>query len=150
MALPRPLDTLRQLAPPERSALLGALVALPAVSIGVRGFGYRRVRRLLAALTAPPPEAPPDADRQAERLAVLVRAAARRGPHRPKCLAESLVLWSLLRRRGIESDIHIGVRKKEGGFAAHAWVEHGGRPLNDAPDVRDRYAAFPSTSSTVR
>lgn len=147
MALPRSLDALRRLKPSEWSALLTALIALPVVSLGVRGLGYRRVRRLLAALTARTPEPPPDAGPQAERLAVLVRSAARRGPHRAKCLAESLVLWGLLRRRGIESEIRIGVKKERREFAAHAWVEHEGRPLNDGSDVRGRFAAFPSAGS---
>jgi hypothetical protein len=52
-------------------------------------------------------------------------------------------VWVLLRRRGIESDIRLGVRKQDGRVAGHAWVEHLGQPINDADDVNDRYASLP-------
>jgi hypothetical protein len=48
----------------------------------------------------------------------------------------------LLRRRGIAGDLRIGVRKEAGRFEAHAWVELGGRVLNDNEDVGERFAAF--------
>jgi hypothetical protein len=49
-------------------------------------------------------------------------------PGDTRCLSQSLVLTQLLARRGIESQLVIGVRPGER-FAAHAWVEHAGRPL---------------------
>ena len=48
-------------------------------------------------------------------------------PYDSRCLFRSLTLSALLRRRGIESRLVIAVRSQP--FAAHAWVEHGGRPL---------------------
>jgi hypothetical protein len=48
-------------------------------------------------------------------------------PRDPRCLTRSLVLTALLARRGIAGTLVIGVRHDP--FAAHAWVEHGGRPL---------------------
>ena len=48
-------------------------------------------------------------------------------PHDPRCLTTSLVLTALLARRGIRATLVIGVRPDP--FAAHAWVEHRGRPL---------------------
>ena len=53
-----------------------------------------------------------------------------------KCLSQALVLDSMLSRRRIDSLVVIGV---DGGerFAAHAWVEHRGRPV--LPDGGDRY-----------
>jgi hypothetical protein len=48
-------------------------------------------------------------------------------PHDPRCLTTSLVLTALLARRGIPAKLVIGVRADP--FAAHAWVEHRGRPL---------------------
>jgi hypothetical protein len=44
------------------------------------------------------------------------------------CLPMSLVLCSLLARRGIDCSVVIGVRS-DSSFGAHAWVEHGGRAL---------------------
>jgi hypothetical protein len=48
-------------------------------------------------------------------------------PRDPRCLTTSLVLTSVLARRGIPATLVIGVRPDP--FAAHAWVEHRGRPL---------------------
>jgi hypothetical protein len=48
-------------------------------------------------------------------------------PRDPRCLQRSLVLSELLARRGISATLVIGVRPDP--FAAHAWVEHDGRPL---------------------
>jgi hypothetical protein len=49
-------------------------------------------------------------------------------PTDSRCLMRSLVLTSLLARRGIDSTFVLGVRG-EGDFAAHAWVEHATVPL---------------------
>ena len=48
-------------------------------------------------------------------------------PRDPRCLMTSLVLTALLARRGIPATLVVGVRPDP--FAAHAWVEHRGRPL---------------------
>jgi hypothetical protein len=48
-------------------------------------------------------------------------------PSDPRCLRTSLVLTALLARRGISATLVVGVRPDP--FAAHAWVEHRGRPL---------------------
>jgi hypothetical protein len=48
-------------------------------------------------------------------------------PYDSRCLFRSLTLAALLQRRGIPSTLVIAVRPQP--FAAHAWVEHAGRPL---------------------
>jgi hypothetical protein len=49
-------------------------------------------------------------------------------PADSRCLMRSLVLLRLLRRRGIDGRLLLGVSGRER-FAAHAWVEHDRRPL---------------------
>jgi hypothetical protein len=49
-------------------------------------------------------------------------------PTDTRCLARSLVLMRLLATRGVPASLVIGVAT-EPEFGAHAWVEHGGRPL---------------------
>ncbi len=56
-------------------------------------------------------------------------------------LAQTRVWW-LLRRQGVASELRIGVRKEQGRFEAHAWVEREGVALNDGSDVNVRFAAF--------
>lgn len=129
----------RQLPGPEQSVLLAALVLLPAVRVGLRALGLRRVlamldRRLPAAARCA------NADFVALRTARLVAVAARISGG--TCLARSIVLVTLLKRRGIPAELRIGVRKGERGFEAHAWVEAEGTILNDGPDVAERFTAF--------
>ena len=64
----------------------------------------------------------------ATRLARAMTRTLRVLPTDPRCLVQSLVLTSLLSARGITSTLVIGVQS-EPAFAAHAWVEHAGRPL---------------------
>ncbi len=79
---------------------------------------------------------------EATRLARMVRLAARYGPHRANCLKQSLVIWWLLRQRGLETALRIGVRKEEEQFEAHAWIECLGRPLNEGADIHERFVPF--------
>jgi transglutaminase superfamily protein len=73
---------------------------------------------------------------RAARVARAVQRTLRLVPADSRCLMQSLVLTSLLARRGIETKLVIAV-KPDGEFEAHAWVEHGGRPL--LPDSQDVY-----------
>lgn len=98
----------------------------------------RRASRLPAA----------DAMEVSRRLAWIVEVVARRGPWPANCLQRSVVLWWFLRRRGISSEIRIGVRRRPAtasgsqGLDFHAWVELDGVVLNDRSDIRGRFATF--------
>lgn len=59
-----------------------------------------------------------------------------------RCLAQSLTLWWLLRQRGIATDLHFGQRTENGRFAAHAWVEYEGQPINAEKDVSQHFFPF--------
>src|SRR5215207_9853335 len=137
---------LRGLSWPERRLLVQAAVALPAVAALIRLKGLRRCQALLARLTPVAHNPGPRADGPAESLARtvvrIVTAAAAHGPYRANCLQQSVTLWWLLRRRGLESDLRIGTRKRDGHFDAHAWVEFSGRALNESRGVGARYAVF--------
>ena len=64
-------------------------------------------------------------------VARVVDMASRYTPVSNTCLHRSLALWWLLRRRGFDSSLRLGMRRHDGRFEAHAWVEHGGVILND-------------------
>jgi Transglutaminase-like superfamily len=135
----------RGLSPAERRSTRGALLALPAVRAGLRLFGYRRCHRWMARRPLPP------ALSRDEALVTALREAvdrvARRLPGESSCLHRSLCLWWLLRRRGIATDLRIGVRKQlDGGLEGHAWVERDGCPVNDDANVGERYAPFEGTA----
>jgi hypothetical protein len=76
------------------------------------------------------------------RVVQMVKLAVKYSPPWASCLRKSLVLWYLLRRKGIESELRIGSRRNEGKFEGHAWIEYQGMVLNDTPDVRERFVVF--------
>ena len=127
----------------ERLTFLQALFLLPLAGLVLRLGRYQSVLSALQKAT-PLKERRLKADLlpEARRTAVLVNAAAWRGLYDATCLRRSLVLWWLLRRRGIDSSLHIGARMEGDEFFAHAWVEFQDKVLNDSPDVRKRFVTM--------
>jgi hypothetical protein len=76
------------------------------------------------------------------RAARAVHSAQLHGPTSPNCLVRSMTLWWILLREGVEGELHIGARKQDEQFEAHAWVELDGQILNDGDEVREDYALF--------
>jgi hypothetical protein len=122
----------------QRVMLLRAWLLLPAVAVGLRLLGFRRVRGVLSGRQRP---ATRHDLAEAETVARLVRTAAAWSRPRPSCLTRSLVLERLLRGWGLASALRIGV-ERPGTFAAHAWVEHAGVALGEPEGVPARYAVF--------
>lgn len=130
----------RELSVKERLILLEALFLLPLAGILLRLFRYQKVLHGLQRMT--PLRRRPSAEETAERMkrmGKLVNIAAWRGAYRATCLRRSLVLWWMLRRRGMDSRIRVGVRNDGGEFASHAWVEWEEQVINDAADVAASY-----------
>ena len=143
---------LRRLSANERRLLAQALVLLPLTFCGVYALGVSRWQRFLmrlasfgttsnrssnrtSALRSHLISEDARASEQAKAIARAVKIAAERGLFHANCLQETLVLWCLLRRNHIESEIRFGARKHEGRVQAHAWVELNGVALNEASDV---------------
>ena len=127
----------------ERLTFVQALFLLPLAGLVLRFGRYQSVLSKLQKMT-PLRERRSTVDPllEAQRTAVLVNSAVRRGFYDATCLRRSLVLWWLLRRRGIESRLRIGARIEGDMFSAHAWVEYQDIVLNDSPDVRKRFATM--------
>jgi hypothetical protein len=135
----------RELEPESRKLFWRALALLPIVKILLRFRGFKRTRNYLEG----------DRSRQCrlhgnssaahnliQRTTRMVRAASELGIIRANCLQHSLMLWHLLQKQGIQTNLRIGVRTSAGAFEAHAWVEYAGVVLNDTEDVHQRFAAF--------
>jgi hypothetical protein len=71
---------------------------------------------------------PADLERAGFRLGWVVGRTLRHLPFDSRCLMRSLVLTSLLARRGINSELVIAVHP-ESGLESHAWVESRGVAL---------------------
>jgi len=70
----------------------------------------------------------------------MVRIAANHGPCRVNCLKQALVLWWLLARHGLNSEIKFGVEKTSNdAIDAHAWVEYNGTNLCVSADFQHHY-----------
>ncbi|MFL5845918.1 MAG: lasso peptide biosynthesis B2 protein [Solirubrobacteraceae bacterium] len=103
------------------------------LGVYARAWILLRRRPLPEALTALR-AVPGDAQAQdPRRLARAVTRTLRALPTDSRCLVESATLVGLLARRGVDSALVLGVRPGED-FAAHAWVEIGGRTLLPAKD----------------
>ena len=67
-----------------------------------------------------------------ERAAWAIDRVIAFGPLRVRCLARSIALRQLLGRRGIgEARVRVGVRRVDGRFEAHAWVELRGHVIGE-------------------
>jgi Transglutaminase-like superfamily len=84
---------------------------------------------------------------QIDRMAWLVEVASRLTWLR--CLPRSLALTRVLARRGVASDVRIGVRTKDGKLLAHAWVECMGHALNDDERSLQQFVAFERALGSV-
>jgi len=117
---------------------------LPIVTTSLKTVGLRKTQSWLAR-NSPGPTVLSAEQTQADvrRAAQMMAVACRRYPLRSSCLPRTIVLWSLLRQRGIATDVRIGARgNSQGEFQAHAWLEWNGEVLNDVADVGRQYRPF--------
>jgi hypothetical protein len=109
-------------------------------------IGFRRWERVLAVFAPTLNTTGSAQDASVRESALLIGrmqdAAARILFFRANCLEQSLVLWWLLRRRGIDAELRIGGRKESDRFEAHAWVELDSQVLNDASAEHRHFVPF--------
>jgi len=117
----RRLEQVRRLSPREAWLLLQAAIMLPLAGLTPTSLASSNDD--------------PDVRTRALGTARLVGGAASVSPLPTTCLSRSLTLWWILRRQGIASELRIGVSKDDGEFAAHAWVELDGIPINNTPET---------------
>jgi hypothetical protein len=135
----------------ERGIVLEAAAGLTATWVGLRLLGFRRWRSLLQLTVPRNTEILSENDSHSTAAGVLrmEEAAARNLFVTTNCLEQSLVLWWLLRRRGIAADLQIGARKSGQRFEAHAWVEFCGIALNSGGEDHLHFAPFEESASWI-
>ena len=144
----RRLGQLKALSLHERRLLLASMLLLPLSALALHLSGFKSTQKIMSRFL--PVVRSKDVSEGntlagARVVARIVSVAARHGIYHANCLKQSLVLWWLLARRGILSEIRIGVQKVQGGpLNSHAWVEYEGQPLNEPDDVHKRFVAFES------
>jgi hypothetical protein len=107
-----------------------ALLVLARLALIVLGF-HRTARLVDRISRADKPQADVG-PAQVQASAYVVSLAAAFVPARVLCLERSLVLYYKLKGTGAPVALWLGVRAFP--FAAHAWVEFQGTPINETPD----------------
>lgn len=64
-----------------------------------------------------------------------VRLASRLLPGQLACLPRSLALAAMLRKRAVPALVSLGVEKRNGSLASHAWVSVAGKVVGEAQQV---------------
>ena len=112
-----------------------------ALKIALRVYGFRRVIKWIGRRVASIPATAwldPNAIKASERA---VATAGALYPGQAHSVEQSLVLYYLLRRRGVPVTYCQGVRPQP--FEAHAWIEYRGEAINDVPEHVKRFARLP-------
>ena len=138
--LVRHIACFRALSLSDRRTLLVAALLMPVFWLGLTLLGLAGFQARV--LDGPMARGAPMALKDIQALGELVNIAARHTLGPRTCLTRSLLLAWLLRRRGVFSQLRIGVRLTQGMLDAHAWVECDGIPVNDRPYVSTQFASF--------
>ncbi len=131
----------------ERGQLLLIALALPWIHGAIAVFGYQRTQQWLGRRSrrATAHVASDQELQRANRLARLAAVAGRHGAINATCLRQSLLLYWILRRRGLQPIVRLGVRKDAGNVLdAHAWVELDGHPLSSTSIQHQPFAEVPA------
>ena len=136
----------RELPKRERRFALAVFLAFPLVELGLRLLGTRRLLGLLERLLPRPVQSLPGSGSElAEAVAAsrLIDAVARGHLVPFTCLRRAVLLWWVLRRRGIQCAIRFGVRRRDGSEVhAHAWIESGEVVLEHSEDVESEFVVL--------
>ena len=127
----------------QQRTLLAAWAWLPLFWLSLRVLGLARFREWLQGTSpSPSPACGILTIRDIQAVGETVNIASRHMPFPATCLTRSLVLIWMLRRRGVRSDLRIGVHLARGTLYAHAWVECEGVPVNDRADIAIEFPPF--------
>ena len=143
----RRLQQLAQLSLADWKVLLQSLFLLPACALSLRLKGFNWTRQLIEKHrkeSLHPTDAHEKRLNEAKRTAYLVSVTASHGIYRANCLKKALVAQWLLLRRGISTDLKIGINNDMREFNAHAWLEFKGHILIDSDKTKERFTAFDS------
>jgi hypothetical protein len=117
-----------------------SLLLLLMCDVALRAFGFARTMRWARRVAGQTDDRAVHDDLVNQTIHDILVATAFY-PGRSKCLEQTIALFILLRRRGASVEIKLGVQPYP--FYAHAWLELGGAPLTETPEVIERFALMP-------
>lgn len=117
----------------------GAMLFALKAALRVVGFA-RVINWIRRAVASVPPATSADIEvvRSTERAVAMAGALY---PGRALCLEQSLLLYYVLRRQGIEVKYCHGVAPRP--FQAHAWIEYRDQVINDVAEHARQFARLP-------
>jgi len=124
---------------------LTCALALVIVRIALVTIGFLKTLRWARARSRVTVISPECAIGIAMTAAHNVSAAAAMVPGRLRCLEQSLVLYALLRRRGVPCELRLGVQPY--GMVSHAWVECNNQPINESGELLRKIVPFPDVKT---
>ena len=136
---------LRSLSLLEWQLLITSALLLPLTALGLKLIGLKRTQQLMEKFSpnAPKTSLPVEQELQeGQMVAHMVSVAANHSIYRANCLKQSLVLWWLMRKRGLTAELRIGVKKEDCELNAHAWVELNGNVLIDNEKTINNFHPF--------
>ena len=128
--------------PLAEAAILPLFVRAAFSTVGVlRTQGL--LRRWARTSAVQPAEALGVVDRVLRAQNIVGRNLGRQGA----CLVRSLTLQTMLLRRGVDSTLRVGFRRKNGAMEGHAWIERDGHPLNESAESAATYVLLEDADS---
>ena len=131
----------------KQRALLGAGFMLGSVRAALAVLPFQTARRALARLARARSDRGAPVDQSEIDLIVWsLTTAGRTLPPAGRCLIEALSGHVILGRKGVDTNLRIGVRRDDdGAFKAHAWLERDGCVvLGELGSELAQYAPFPA------
>ena len=129
----------------DRFKLIAYAFLLVLVQIALSWFGYQKVYTFLVSHPRKRdlfPGQEGESLKVAKHYSYMVSIAARYGLFRATCLRQALLVFWLLRRRGIQTDLRIGVRREGESIFAHAWLNYGEDVITEGSLVEKNFSAF--------
>jgi hypothetical protein len=123
-------------------SLVSGLILM--IEFGIRFMGLKKTESVLRrffryGIT-------PLTDEQAiitDRYTTIFNIIKQRSSLKGRCLSQSLAMRSLLQKKGIRTELKIGVIMLPNAIQAHAWLEKDGFILNDHPAIISQYTSLP-------
>ena len=139
--------------PADRGLILEATALVLLARVGLHLWRFSTLRSLLdraAEWSTASGVRPLNAER---RVGWAIGVASRHLPVSTTCLVDALAGDVMLRRRGLESNLHFGVRAPDhtasSQLTAHAWVESGGTIVTGEAETLPAYAELAVAAPTV-
>jgi len=126
----------------ERGLLAEAVVRLAFARLRIRGQPFRKIAATLGAFVPPADPriaqakapGPEDQAKIARDVSWAITRAATHIPFEAVCLPQAMAAHAMLRRRGVDSVMHLGARKtEEKPIDAHAWLDAAGVEVTGYP-----------------